>query len=163
MRQVDWGVDFAEETDFRARVEADIRGQIDPSLRSPENARAWYDELIAIRQDVETQLSRRKAEIEAFKLECQEKNGALWHGEYSAERARYERWRATAVAFLRRVNQRIAEAKRVLDLDRAKVNQAFEALRAENDRLREENLRLSRRLSEIEAYLRGVKAGLVDA
>lgn len=92
---------------FAERVAADVRGQFDPELRKPENVSAWYDELIALRQSVEAQLVERKAQLDAYRLACDE-------SEYEEKRRQYEQWRARTIRFLTHVNRRILEAKRLL-------------------------------------------------
>lgn len=160
IRQVGWGVDLEAQDQrraFRRRVEEDIRGRIDEELRRPEMVQRWYDELILIRQDVEAQLSTRRAEMEALRAEAQA-NAGLWSQDFMEKKARYERWRASAVKFLSHVNRRIREARALIVKERSEADQAWDALRAENEQLREENRRLRARIDEIEAFVRGALA-----
>jgi hypothetical protein len=101
---------------FHILVNDDIRGvapdHLSLALREASVADRWYNALVSMKRNTESQLANDKAEragkkAELFKLG----NGGqfLWT-EYVAER---ERWRSGAIRFKNGVEDKISEAKQV--------------------------------------------------
>jgi len=100
---------------FRDIVIRDIRGVASEAeqalLRLPENVARWSDELVAICQDVDAQLSSRRAANEETYEQCR-RAGPQARDTWAAANAEHERWRAGALRFRARVLSHQREAKR---------------------------------------------------
>jgi len=104
-----------DEGAFRDIVIRDIRGVASEAeqalLRVPESVARWSDELVAICQDVDAQLSSRRAANEEMYEQCR-RAGPGARDTWAAANAEHERWRAGALRFRARVLSRQREAKR---------------------------------------------------
>lgn len=101
--------------DFSDLVGREVRGwaieEETATLRQPENLERWYDALVALKSDVEYQFTIGRAELETLHAEAL-KNPAS-KAKYYEEVAEYRSWQVAATRFLRGVETRIREAKRL--------------------------------------------------
>lgn len=122
--------------DFRNLVGEDVRGNVDPKtsklLRTPVFQRRWHDTLCQIKRNVEFQLASDKAERYSKRLKFM-KEGPEGKQKYLAYQAERERWRANNIFFKNGVENKIAEAKRLLtdhDALKIRVGELSAAIRA---------------------------------
>lgn len=122
--------------DFRNLVAEDVRGRVDIKtsklLRTPLYLQKWHDCLLTIKRNVEHQLASDKAERYSKRLEFTRKGneGKIAWLQYVAER---ERWRANNIFFKNGVENKLAEAKNLLndtDSARERISELQGAIRA---------------------------------
>ena len=100
--------------DFRKLIENNIDREDAPGLwelllhRQALDRTAMF--LKAILRDVDTQLSERRAEIDAYHGECWS-NGPEARASFFAARTDYHNWRRRALGFRRILDKRLTEAK----------------------------------------------------
>lgn len=110
---------------FRNLVGEDVRGKIDVKtsklLRTPMFLHRWHDTLLQIKRNVEFQLASDKAERYSKRLEYLNR-GEKGKQEFLKYQADKERWRANNIFFKNGVENKLAEAKRLLtDADQLKI------------------------------------------
>lgn len=103
--------------EFHALVNDDIRGKapdhMSQALRDPEVVERWYNALVSIKRNMETQLANDRFKRIEKKLELMKLGNAgqmLWL-EFVRER---EEWKAGAIRFKNGVEDKISEAKIIL-------------------------------------------------
>lgn len=110
-------LDNLNNDDFRNLVGEDVRGNVDVRtsklLRTPVFLRRWHDVLCQIKRNVEFQLASDKAERYSKRLKFLQE-GAAGKQKYLSYLAERERWRANNIFFKNGVENKIAEAKRLL-------------------------------------------------
>lgn len=121
---------------FRDLVGEDVRGNIDPKtsklLRTPLCVHRWHDTLLQIKRNVEFQLASDKAERYSKRLEHLRK-GKAGYDEHLQYLAKKERWRSNNIFFKNGVENKIAEAKRILesgDTLKHRVSELQQAIRS---------------------------------
>lgn len=131
--------------EFENVVNRDVRGELDYEtslqLRTPENAERWYEQLLVLKRSVEAQFTANRAERNEKQQECMAK-GPKGKTEWFAYRAQAERWRAGAARFKAGVEQRLAEAR--LLVDTKKANRYVDIVERERNEAIEEIVRLRR-------------------
>lgn len=122
--------------EFRNLVGEDVRGKIDIKtsklLRTPMFLRRWHDTLLQLKRNVEFQLASDKAERYSKRIEFS-KQGAQGRDAYLKYVAERERWRSNNIFFKNGVENKIAEAKRLLedhDVLKGRVSELQQAIRA---------------------------------
>lgn len=111
--------------DFRNLVGEDVKGKIDNKtsqlLRTPMFLQRWHDTLLQTKRNIEFQLASDKAERYAKRLQFLNQ-GEAGRNSYLAYLAERERWRSNNIFFKNGVENKIAEAKRLLtDHDTLKI------------------------------------------
>lgn len=108
------------DTAFQEIVNADVRGTLDSEtsklLRLPEHAARWHDTLLIMKRSVEAQLTAKKGELASQHAEYLSLGGngkTLWIQAYASA----EKWRQGAIRFKNGVEEKVAEAKRLLSTE----------------------------------------------
>jgi hypothetical protein len=111
-----------DDTSFRELVDAEVRGRASPeltaSLRSPEIAERWYQQLLVMKKSVESTLAAKTAEDKEQRLVLLDAADSVSDPDQAADlrrranqsRAQYLKWRAGALRFRAGVEERLAEA-----------------------------------------------------
>jgi hypothetical protein len=106
--------DLTDEQAFQDAVLAELRGEADAdtcvALQSREHVRAWLNELLRLKQDVEVQLIERDAKAKHHKQGCLERGNA-GKTDWFAYEADLQTWRASVMRFKVRVEQGIRLVK----------------------------------------------------
>lgn len=102
--------------EFRELVEAELRGEADPQrvmfLHDGANINWWRDLLVELLEDVNSQLTQRKANLESFRKECLE-SGKSMKSSFFAAKEDHDQWRAKAVYRKKCVERKLREVKRL--------------------------------------------------
>lgn len=118
-------------------------------LRSPEWVEHWFSALLELRQDVETQLSERKADYDLRQAEV--RSLAHFDETWAPYRAEYFGWKKYAVRFLNTVKNREREARQ-LKTELKKAQYAKHGA-DEQERVREKRKELWRILGACREFL----------
>jgi len=106
--------DLTDQQALQEAVRAELRGDADAdtlvALQSREHVRAWLNELLRLKQDVEVQLIERDAKAKHHKQGCLER-GKAGKKEWFAYEAELQTWRASVMRFKARVEQGIRIVK----------------------------------------------------
>jgi len=109
------------DADFSDLVAEEVRGKLDPErtafLHDPDNRTRWYDVLVGLKRDIETQFTERKADLESYRIECHEQ-GESGRQDFFAERADHQAWVASASRFKSGIEGRIQRVKRMIRADK---------------------------------------------
>ena len=124
---------------FARLVEGDLESRVpiaDARRELHEQPARWRSELIKVKQDLESQRSKRKAELAAFNVECW-KRGAQGKEDYFEKESEFKTWNAKAGMFHRALESRLSDVKRIDHARHQQENPSVELLTEIRDLLRE--------------------------
>ena len=125
-----------EEEQFKEMVNNDIRGQGQPEeaemLRSPEHVRRWYNTLLSLKRKAEYNISSKRADLLRDQHSLLTENSEEWRVEWIGKKADFEVWKQGTMRFRNGVEDKLAEAKTLLNPDNSN---AVEAIRRHRDEI----------------------------
>lgn len=115
-------VQLSEES-FRELVVNDTKGKVSEEekqfLRSPSVLGRWNAVLGSLNRELQSQFAERRAEAQSYRNECM-KAGPKAKQDWFDYRARYESWRGGATRFKGLIEERLAESKELIRLDKSR-------------------------------------------
>lgn len=104
-----------EYADFEKIVVADIKGEVEEeALRDPENVGRWHAILLDLRDNMLAELANEEQKSLAYHQMCLKK-GPRGKREWFEYKGEWKHWEARAKTFLAHINNRIREARELID------------------------------------------------